>query len=282
LAGGALEVLEPLSSGHPMLGRTHDGQLRALPADLPCSSDFWASAGGVSAVWRRGLWQPDASSIALRSATSARPGAVAVAPPRRRALCVRVPAAALALARSQRPEWLGSPLQSAPSTGGVLVFPGSEPAQTDHPQATDVQPAQLVALAKQLVDVLGSGADIKRADAEEVVITAHRSLHLSRAAALLRRLSGRVRLPVSIAVADSPETAFALANSLGAGQLLFVPRVAAHHSLVGQVAAPTPAPAAPVAGVAGGTSLVASVRTEPPEGAPEAVQLSLFDRLEAA
>ncbi len=275
---GALQVLEPQTPGHPMLGHRYRGELRTLPANLPCSDSLWSPVGSVTAIWRRGL-----SSLGRPSS----PAAPSAASPRR-AVCVRVPQAALALVRAERPELMSTQLQAAPQPGGtVLVFPGSA---TDAAPVAQATARQLQELADSVALALGPGAQIQSVSASDVCVTAWRSLDLSAASRMARSLVRKLRLTLSVAVADSPEAALQHALSLGGDQLLYAlpPQPGAS-----PVQAPVAQAVRPVA--ASRPSLVprrppvwvgAPAAPQRPVPMPSAVegtaQLGLFDRAEAA
>lgn len=235
LAGGPVQVLEPQSPGHPMLGHRPQGQLRSLPANLPCSDALWAPAGSVVAIWRRGF--SASSGLAPLGSSCSTPQA---APALRRAVCVRVPQAALALVRSQRPELMGAQLQAAPQPSGtVLVFPGSAAQARPVGQASQ---RELQALADQLALALGPGARVHAVSGAEVCLTAWRDLDLPGAALLARSIARQLRLPLAVAVADSPSQALDIAGSLGGDQLLFLfpPAAASKPAAASRDARPVP------------------------------------------
>jgi hypothetical protein len=255
-----VEVFEPLSPGHPMLGHRPDGELRSLPADVPCSSSVWAPAGAVVAV--------------LRSVASARVGeGVACLPqpaaaPGRRALCLRLPQAALALVRSERPELMGRRPAQRDQRDGVLVFPGA---------AASAQ--ALGELAAQLAALLGPGATVEQASSDELRITAWRALDLTSATQLLRSLGRRIRIPLSLAVADDLHSARQLAGSLEQDQLLFA--LAAGPSRRGAAALPAQVQGWPWP-MDTMDAPVHRAASRPAPGQPGAVQLGLFDQAHAA
>jgi len=280
-AGGSLQVLEPQTPGHPMLGHRFRGELRTLPANLPCSDSLWSPLGSVAAIWRRGL-----SSLPTlgRPVSPSEPSSTAP----RRAVCVRVPQAALALVRAERPELMSTQLQVAPQPGGtVLVFPGSA---ADSAPVAQASARQLQALADQIALALGPGAQVQSVSASDVCVTAWRALDLPAASHLARSLTRKLRLTLSVAVADSPELALQHALSLGGDQLIFALPAQPGAS---PALAPSSAAARPIA-----PSLPSLVPSQPPVwvGAPSsprspvvvppaavgAVQLGLFDRAAAA
>jgi len=291
---GALEVFQPLSPGHPMLGREVDGRLHSLPANLPCSAARWSSVGAVCAVLRRGLWDP----ASLRSGVGPLPEAPACssADAPLRSLCVRIPSAALALARRDRPEWLGRSLQLRQEPGGsVLVFPGATAGRQSGRAAAVTEgslpsepdgwsdPEQLPRLADALAHLLGPGAQVELVSAVELRVSVQRQLSLLHAERLARQLAGQLRLPLCLAVADTAAQARALAAMLQPDQLFFqLPgspfQVAeAPCTLPGfdlPRRAPRPASVAPAALGRAPRVAAASGRHSP--------QLSLFDDCEAA
>jgi hypothetical protein len=281
LGEGGLQVLAPPSAGHPMLGHRRRGQLRSLPADLPCSEDFWGPVGSVRAVWRRELSASLPASLGAASAPDAE------APARSRALCVRVPQAALALVRAERPELMGAPLQAAPQPGGtVLVFPGSDRAAAPVAQANA---RQLQGLADRLVLALGMGAEILAVSAAEVVVGVRRAIDLPEASLLSRALMRQLRLPLAVAVAEQFPQALEAVRSLGGDQLLFLlpeptqAQAAAARApravVAPRPAAPAPAPRPTLLPSPPAPRLREQPRARPAQGA---VQLALFERAEAA
>ncbi len=274
LARGAVLVLEPQSPGHPMLGHRSRGELRSLPADLPCSDSLWQPVGSVAAVWRRGL-----SSIPADIGVGA-DASPAVGLPHR-AVCIRVPQAALALVRAERPELMSAQLRAASQPGGdVLVFPGAAAAARPVAQASM---SQLRELAQQLAQALGSTASVQSVSASELCVTARLPVDLAGADRLARSLSRRLRLPLALAVADSADAALSAASSLGADQLLWVlpptpraesrrPSAAAVRPVLVPPPVPTWSPAVPAP----------RRRSATPAAASESVQLGLFERSEAA
>jgi hypothetical protein len=282
LFDGGIQVLQPPSAGHPMLGHRRRGQLRSLPADLPCAEDFWAPVGSVRAVWRREL----SASLPLDlSAASVQPEAGS--PGERRALCVRVPHAAITLVRAERPELMGAPLQIAPQPGGtVLVFPDRGQAAAPVAQAS---PRQLRALADGLALSLGVGAEILAVSADEVVVGIQRSIDLPRASILARSLMRQLRLPIAVAVADRLPQALEAARTLGGDQLLYLLPEPTQAQTAAALAPRIPmgarpaarASAPPPASLASAPALRSRPRPQAPP-AQGAVQLALFERAEAA
>ncbi len=281
-AGGAIQVLEPQTPGHPMLGHRPNGKLRSLPANLPCSDSLWAPVGSVVAIWRRGLSsQPGPAPLGI----AGHGGSI----PTRRAVCVRIPQAALALVRAEHPELMGAQLQAAPQPGGtVLVFPGSAASARPVAQASA---HDLQNLADQLALALGPGAVIQSVSAAEVSVTIQRELDLAGASVMARSIARRVRLPLAVAVADTDTQALQLAGSLGGDQLLFLLPPAASKPVASPAAfrlgsapvlqASAPRPPALVSSAPAAWAGAASSSPRRP-AQPGAVQLSLFDRAEAA
>jgi len=275
LPEGSVEVLRPRSPGHPMLGHRRRGQLRSLPADLPCSDSLWAPVGSITAVWRRGL----SASVAPLAASSGAASAT------QRAVCVRVPQAAVALVRAEQPELLGAQLQAAAQPGGtVLVFPGSA---SDARPVAQASTQQLRELAERIAQALGPDARVHTASAAELVVCASRALDLAGAERLQRSLARQLRIPIAVAVAADEAEAVSAARSLGADQLLFVlpvpepastaavrPRVAAA-AVTAPALVPAPAPSWPA-------REPAPRRRARRPAAAGAVQLGLFERAEAA
>jgi len=274
-ASGWPAVFEPVvTAGHPMLGHLVQQQLRSLPADMPCSTRHWAAVGPVLAVWR-GLGGSD--EPAPQGQVAAPSPAPAAVPSPVRAVCVRLPAPGVALARAEHPEWLGRPVRVAGD--GALVATGLAGATAAAPVAS----AALRGLAEQVAAELGAGAEVERADATEVRVTAAIAVDLRAVSRLGQRLRRRLRVPVCVAVADEVEVARRLSLALGTDELLF----ALPPARVPSVA--HPAPAAPASRA--GAPAPVLVAPEPPRtaalrpgGRPRAAsaQLSLFDRLQAA
>lgn len=280
-----LEVFEPRSPGHPMLGRRSGTDLRSLPADLPCSSSLWVPVGAVAAIWRRGFAsQPGPATAAPAPSSSA---------PLRRAVCVRLSQPALALARADHPHLMGAQLQAAPQPGGsVLVFPGSGDAQP----VAQASAADLQALADQLALLLGPGARVVEASPAGITVTAWRQLSLPMATLLARSAARQLRLPISVVVADSLEQAQGLAGGLGGEQLLWLVPPAGRVSSVASASVavapscPAPVPAPPALVPAPAPSELPRPRASawptphPSSADPQhgVVQLSLFDHAHAA
>jgi len=237
-----LAVLEPRTPGHPMLGRAASNALTGLPSGLPCDRGRWRVAGTVRALWRRGLW---------RGPAPVDPGNAPSVP---RFVHVRVPQAALALARSLRPP--------RPGTSVALADPDASGR-----------------LAEDIAARLGPTARIERRDPVEVRVQAWLPLGAARAAVLAREISGRFRVAVAVAVADHPDDARAGAEALGPDEFLW--------GVPGQrfsvFRAPRSQPEA-AAGEAPALAPVGAPQAPPPsEGAPAGpVQLGLFDRQRAA
>jgi hypothetical protein len=286
-AGAGLEVFEPRSPGHPMLGRRSGADLRSLPADLPCSSSLWVPVGAVAALWRRGFASQPAPSVSLPAST---PAAVA---PLRRAVCVHLSQPALALARADHPHLMGAQLEAAPQPGGsVLVFPGGGDAQP----VAQASARDLRALADQLAQLLGPGARVVQATPAGITVTAWRQLTLPMATVLARSMARQLRLPISVVVADSLPQAQGLVGTLGGEQLLWLlppvasARVAAPAAVPAALPHPAPAPPALVPAPAPPqlprprvsawpTPHPSRVAADPQPGA---LQLSLFDHAHAA
>jgi len=253
-----LAVLEPRTPGHPMLGRAAANALSGLPSGLPCDRGRWRVGGTVRALWRRGLWRGPA------------PVDTGNAPSVPRFVHVRVPQAALALARSLRPPRPGASLALAdPDASGRL--------------------------AEDIAARLGPTSRIERRDPVEVRVQAWLPLSAQGAAALAREISGQFRVAVAVAVADHPDDARAGAEALGPdeflwgvpGQRFSVFRAPRPRPAGAAPEAPAPllaragaAPEAPAPLLARVGAPAAPVR---PEGAPAGpVQLGLFDRQRAA
>ncbi len=280
---GGVQVLEPRTPGHPMLGHQHRGELRGLPANLPCSDALWSPVGAVRAVWRREL-SSSAGPIAPTHPAVVGGGAS------RRSLCVRLPQAALALVRAEQPELRGRPLQASAQPGGtVLVFPG---AQLEGQPLAQASSAALSGLAAQLLEALGAGAELRVVSAREILVTAHRELDLAGATHLARSLSRRLRLPLAVAVADDQEQAAELARALGEDQLLWLLPPSAQAAPAAQpspeprpaaVVAPDPRPVFAGAAPRPAASAWPSVRRRAAHsGSAAPAQLSLFAPAEAA
>jgi hypothetical protein len=279
-AEDGLEVFEPRSPGHPMLGQRAGAELRSLPANLPCSGSLWASVGAVAAIWRRGF-----ASQPSTPASASQPSAAV-----RRALCVRLPQPALALARAEHPHLMGAQLQASPQEGGsVLVFPGRD---LDAAPVAQASARELSALAEQLAALLGPGSRVVEASADQIVVTAWRELSLPMATLLARSMARQLRLPISVVAAQGLEQAQLLAGGLGPDQLLWLvppparpavvaaaPRPVAHRRPA-LVPAPVP-PELPRASASAWPSPPA-ISDGKPASQPGAVQLGLFDRAEAA
>ena len=179
-----LAVLEPRTPGHPMLGRAASNALAGLPSGLPCDRARWRVGGTVRAIWRRGLWRGPAPAEA---------GSASGTP---RFVHVRVPQAALALARSLREPRPGVPVALA-------------------------DPFASSRLADDLAARLGPTARIERHDPVEVRVQAWLPVSPASAAALAREISGQFRVAVSVAVADHPDDARAGAEALGPDEFLW-------------------------------------------------------------
>jgi hypothetical protein len=278
---GALEVFSHVVLGHPMLGQVVKQQLRSLPGGIPCAARHWESLGALRAVWRS-LAEPCATGAA--SVVPEEGASVALA---RRAVCVRVPAPAVALTRAAHPEWLGRPIHLVEQGAApFLVFSetgGGAPVPVPPPAAADLEAA-----AGRLADLLGAGAEVEQVSPSELRVVTHLALDLRAATALARRLGRHLRLPLVMAVADELDEARRFAGRLAVDQLLFVLPGLACGAQVEPVSPPVALCAPP-------SGLVASAapqrvfapaaprrlpRPDPP--ADGAVQLSLFGGAEAA
>ncbi|MBN1335683.1 MAG: hypothetical protein JXB39_06955 [Deltaproteobacteria bacterium] len=246
-----LAVLEPRTPGHPMLGRATSHSLAGLPSGLPCDRARWRVGGTVRAIWRRGLWRGPVPVDTESPPSSAR------------FVYVRVPQAALALARSLRPPRPGASLALAdPDASGRL--------------------------AEDIAARLGPSARVERRDPVEVRVQAWLPVTPAGAAALAREISGQSRLAIALAVADHPDDARAGAEALGPDELLWgvpgrrfsvfrAPRTPA--APLASPLGPEPVAAVPPAGAAPSVA-EAGPAAPPTPGGP--VQLGLFDAQRAA
>ncbi len=228
LTDPGLCVLGPRTYGHPMLGRRGRKGLLAEPSGLPASALRWQVTGIIIAVKRSASTAWLANSHARDRSSSAQRASP------ERFVCVRIPQAALALARRNEPRLMGRPLvlfHAAPEpvamhisveASKLGISPGTPISRIrrDFPrvQLRPIDRAASRDLRAVLQGALGSNCDISVTP--EGGLHARARLPTGHENALFQGLSGWTRLPLATGIASTPAAALAAARRILPGESL--------------------------------------------------------------
>lgn len=246
----SLLLLEPLTWGHPMIGRRHGRGLRAEPSGVPCGLERWRAQGRVLAVWRRGLDRPAPAALPDPLSQGEPPAGNALA------YVLRVDSPAIALARGRAPHLTGKPMAivGEPDPGADSppllhistearrrgLVPGMTASQArerlPHLALVPHPGRDLRALVDRLQSALSTPNRVLVADSDSILIVGEHTLAPHQLDAWARRLVRQARVPVSLTVAPQLPQALRAAGGPGPNELLVV--------LPGEQAAPVHARAA--------------------------------------